>query len=171
MEGEQIAIVDKKNNLIGYESKLKCHTGAGILHKAIQVYLFNNKKELLLTKRSVKKLLWPGFWDASSSTHILKGENYEKAADRRILQELGIKTESKKLFTFTYHALYEDIGAEREICALLVAQINGQLNIDANEVSEHRWISLDELQKDIIENSNIYCPWLKISLERYLAEV
>ena len=61
-ESEELILVDRDDNETGYRSKAECHDGAGLLHRAFSVFLFNPAGELLLQQRADGKRLWPGFW-------------------------------------------------------------------------------------------------------------
>ena len=61
-DDEKLILVDKNDNVLGYKSKVECHENDGILHRAFSIFIFNNKNQLLLQKRSDQKLLWPLFW-------------------------------------------------------------------------------------------------------------
>ncbi|MFT7184627.1 MAG: isopentenyl-diphosphate delta-isomerase [Oceanicoccus sp.] len=50
----QVILVDKNNNEIGTEEKLKAHV-EGKLHRAFSVFIFNSKNELLLQQRAKEK--------------------------------------------------------------------------------------------------------------------
>ena len=69
---EQIVIVDEHDRVLGEEDKEKCHDGEGILHRAFLAMVFNRAGELLLTRRSGRKRLWPGFWDGSVASHVFE---------------------------------------------------------------------------------------------------
>lgn len=162
-----IAVVDENDNVIGYENKEKCHLNDGILHRAFLLMFFNDKNELLLTKRSELKKLWPGFWDGSVASHARKNETYEEAAKRRLKEELGIKADVKKVLKFRYFAKYFG-NAENEICALLICRHDGKINLNKKEISEGKFIELDELKENIIKEPEKFTPWLKIALNEFL---
>lgn len=164
---KKLIIINNKNEVIGIETKEKCHAGEGILHKAIAVFIFNYKDQLLLTKRSKFKNLWPGFWDTSVATHIYPNETSEKSGKRRLFQELGIRYKPKFLFKFQYKAKYKNIGSENEICDILVGRYNGEIKPNPKEIGDYRWVSLDKLRRDISRNPNQYTPWLKIAFRHF----
>lgn len=164
-----IVLVDEKDKEIGIEEKEKAHQGKGKLHRAIATFLFNEKGELLITKRSKFKKLWPNYWDASCCTHNKKGENYVEAGERRLPEELGIKCKLKFLLKFKYLAKYKNIGVESELCALLIGKLKKlKLKPNPKEVGDFKWIKIKDLQKDIKNNPRKYTPWLKIALRKYL---
>ena len=41
--------------------------------------------------------------------------------------------------------------------------------MNPDEVADFKWISIDDLQKDIVSNPDTYTQWFKIILENYLS--
>ncbi|MCL5094008.1 MAG: isopentenyl-diphosphate Delta-isomerase [Patescibacteria group bacterium] len=163
---EQVVLVDKDDKEIGLEEKEKAHLGEGKLHRAFSIFIFNPKKELLITKRSSQKMLWPLFWDSACASHPLKGESQEKAGERRLKEELGFTCKLKEVDRFEYHALYEDIGSEYEICSVLIGFYDRNININPDEVAEYKWVDLKWINQEISSNKDKYTPWLIIAIER-----
>ncbi|TRZ83490.1 isopentenyl-diphosphate Delta-isomerase [bacterium] len=162
-----LILVDKEDNILGCEEKAKCHLGKGLTHRAFSIFVFNDKKEVLIQKRAKGKMLWPGFWANACCSHPRKGENYKKAAKRRLKEEMGINTNLKSVFKFYYQAKYENIGSENELCAVLVGRHGGdKINPHPEEVEEWKWIGVKELKEDIKNNPDIYVPWFKIEMEK-----
>jgi isopentenyl-diphosphate delta-isomerase len=166
-EKQQIVIVDENDNFIGEEEKEKCHDGNGILHRGFLVMVFNKTGELLLTQRSERKKLWPGFWDGTIASHVVKGEDYIQASKRRLAQEIGLITNNVKyLFKFRYYIRYKNIGAENEICG--VTMVDGidtdKIFPDSKEISDIKFISTRVLIDDFRKNENKYTPWLILAV-------
>lgn len=169
--GQKVVIVNEKDEKIGLEDREIAHEGEGILHRAIAILLFDKEGKILLAKRSQEKKLWPGFWDASCCTHPLDGEDYIKAGERRLPEELGIECNNLEYLTkFQYQAKYKDVGSENELCALLVGRCENEIkfNLNPKEVEEIRWISPEDLKKEIEESPDEFTPWLKIAFREYL---
>lgn len=169
---QQILIVDEQDNVIGEGDKEKCHDGSGILHRAFLAMVFNGAGELYLTRRSGKKRLWPGFWDGTVASHVLRGEDYEQASRRRLAEEIGLTTgDVTYLFKFQYRVGYMDIGAENEICAVTATKsVEAAMLIpDPEEISEIKVIDLQSLVRDMQVNGHIYAPWLVLAVE-HMAE-
>lgn len=162
---DPVVLVDENDREIGIGSKLKCHLGKGRLHRAFSVFLFNSSGQLLLQKRSTKKTLWPLFWSNSVCSHPLPGEGYEKAASRRLVEEVGIEAEAQFLYKFVYSAKYKEIGAENEVCAVLAARSDLEPKPNHDEIIDYRWVERDELLKEVEENPKIYTPWFKMEAE------
>ena len=90
MAEEYIILVDKNDNPIGLEEKVKCHLPNGKLHRAFTALLFDKQSNLVLTKRSTSKMLWPGDWDGTVASHPRESETYVSSAERRMPEEVGI---------------------------------------------------------------------------------
>ena len=121
---EYVILVDENDNPIGKEEKVKCHLPNGKLHRAFTALIFNNEGKLLLTKRSDKKMLWPGYWDGTVASHPRESETYVSSAERRMPEEIGIDCKMNYVNKFEYHVPYKDIGSENEICGTLIGTIN-----------------------------------------------
>lgn len=163
---EKLLLVNPKDKIIGKETKEKCHKGRGILHRAFSILILNKKNQILLSKRSKFKTLWPLFWDNTCSSHPPKNESYEKAGQKRLKKEFGFNCSLKLIDKFRYQASYKHIGSENELCALLVGEYDKeQIKPNPREITDWKWINLEDFQKDIKKNPQRYTPWLKIDLE------
>jgi len=168
---EILILVDEKDNIIGFDTKENCHLGEGKLHRGFVVFLFDDKKDLLIQKRSEKKPLYNGYWDVSVASHPLKKkdgiETYEEAGRRRLKEELGIieDVSLKRVLDYVYHAPYGKYS-EREFCVLLVGTYDGEIFPNRDEISEHKHIPIKELEEEIEEKT--YTPWFKIAFKKFL---
>ena len=163
---EKLILVNEKDEVIGFEEKVKCHLNKGILHRAFTTFLLNSKGKVLIQKRSKSKMLWPLCWETSCSSHPRENETYEESGQRRLKEELGIDTVLKIADKFTYHSFYKDVGAEHEICATLIGKYDHEIDFNTDEIADVKWIEIDELKEKLNKNSKDYAPWLGIALER-----
>jgi len=167
MQQDTLILVDEQDNILGYEEKIKAHLGDGKKHRAFSIFIFDEKNQLLIQKRAKGKMLWPGFWANSCCSHPRKGESYEKAADRRLKEELGIETKLSYKFRFSYKAKYQDVGSENELCLVFFGKYRGEeIKANPEEIEEWKWVDIRDLKQDIKNNPNIYAPWFKMEMER-----
>ncbi len=166
MADEYVILVDENDNPIGKEEKVKCHLPNGKLHRAFTALIFDKEGRLSITRRSHSKMLWPGDWDGTVASHPREGETYVSSAERRMPEEIGISCKFDYLMKFEYHVPYKDVGSENEICGTLLGVIDNstKLNLVEDEISEAKWITADELIKELQEKPEIYCPWMIIAL-------
>jgi isopentenyl-diphosphate Delta-isomerase len=163
---EYLILVDKNDNQIGTEEKVKCHLPNGKLHRAFTIFLFNKEGKLLLTKRSPSKMLWPGDWDGTVASHPRQSENYISSAERRLPEELGVTCKLDYLYKFEYHVPYKNIGSENEICGTLIGILDdaSKIKLVEGEISDIKWVTLEEILREIKITPNIFCPWLLVAL-------
>ncbi len=167
MSEEYLVLVDKNDNPIGKEEKVKCHLPNGILHRAFTALIFDKEGRLILTKRANEKMLWPGDWDGTVASHPRESETYVSSGERRMPEELGIHCNLDYLFKFEYHVPYKDIGSENEICGTLIGIIDDSSACKKieGEIDEIKLITPNELLAELNEKPEIYCPWMILALE------
>jgi len=164
-DDEKLILVDEFDCAIGFSDKKKCHQLAGTLHRAFSIFLFNEQNQVLIHKRSQFKNLWPKYWSNSCCSHPRKGETLEVATKRRLLEELGMRCTLEFMYKFIYKASYKSIGTEHELCHVYFAKTLQNPIPNPNEISDIKWIGIDELSSDISDNPEIYTPWLKLEWE------
>lgn len=91
---EIFIVVDKNDKITSYQPRSVCHKER-LLHRTVAVIVFNDQGEVLLQKRSMNVDTTPGLYTLSATGHVSKGESYEQAAEKELLEELGIKSKIK----------------------------------------------------------------------------
>ena|ERR1700722_5709720 len=159
-ESESLILVDEADREIGHLSKLRCHEGRGVLHRAFSVLIFNRRGELLLQQRAASKPLWPLYWSNSCCSHPRRSETMEAAVHRRVQEELGLRCALRFLFKFQYQAQFETVGAENEICSVYIGRCSEPVRFDHSEILATRWISPEALQIELTASgSAMFTPW------------
>jgi isopentenyl-diphosphate Delta-isomerase len=165
MQEEQVVLVNENDAIEGLMGKTEAHE-KGLLHRAISIVVFNEKREMLIQQRSFEKYHWKGIWSNTVCTHPRNGETYQQAAERRLFEELGFNTELKEIFHFIYKAKDEESGlTEHELDHVFVGEYNGHIPFNTAEVNAIRWISIDDLLSEIEEKPETYSFWFKIILK------
>jgi len=165
---EMLVVVDDNDKEIGIDTREHCHLGKGRRHRAYVVFLFHSGK-LLLQQRSRLKTLWPGAWDVSFTSHVYPGETYEQAARRKGTQELAATFGSvQDVYSFVYFAP-QGKYAENEFCKLLVADFDGKVKPNPDEIMAVRWTTVEDLRADLRKRPDIYTPWLKLAFDGFIA--
>ena len=167
---EIIICVDKNDKEIGFIEKMDAHI-RGILHRAISVFIFNDNKELLLQKRFSGKYHSPSLWTNTCCTHPNKGEKTKDAANRRLKEEMGFSTDIDEVFSFIYYVKFDNELIELEFDHVFFGKYNGSINFNTNEVENYKWISLNELKKDIKLNPQIYTFWFIYIMNNHINEI
>jgi isopentenyl-diphosphate delta-isomerase type 1 len=93
MQGEAkeefLEVVDEKNQVIGIAGRKEIHE-KGLRHRSVHIFIFNNRGDLYLQKRSPFKDQYPEHWDTSAAGHTDPGESAIEAAQRELEEELGL---------------------------------------------------------------------------------
>jgi 16S rRNA (adenine1518-N6/adenine1519-N6)-dimethyltransferase len=89
---ERFPVVDSQDRLLGDAPRAEVH-GNNLRHRAVHILIFNRSGELFLQKRSRWKDRHPCLWDSSTAGHVDAGEDYDAAANRELLEELGVSAE------------------------------------------------------------------------------
>ena len=163
---EQVVLVSEKDEILGVMAKMQAHEN-GILHRAFSVFLFNDQGEMLLQKRASGKYHSPNQWTNAVCSHPRLEETYLEAAKRRLREELGIETALTPKFNFIYKA---DVGQnlwEHELDHVFTGNFQGNFKLNEDEVSEVRYISMEELDREMTENPGNFTQWFKIILKEY----
>jgi isopentenyl-diphosphate delta-isomerase len=140
--------------------KLKAHR-YGLLHRAVSIFIFNDRSELLLQRRSSSKYHSRGKWTNTCCTHPLPEETPLRTAQRRLVEEMGLVAELLEIFTFIYQA---DVGEgliENEFDHVFYGISNQDPIPNPVEVSDWEWIQIENLKNELIRNPEKYTPWLR----------
>ncbi|MBS3051403.1 MAG: isopentenyl-diphosphate Delta-isomerase [Candidatus Aenigmarchaeota archaeon] len=168
---EEVILVDSEDNEVGLKEKFETHRNPVPLHRAFSVFVLNNKDQLLITKRSLHKKTWPGFWSNTCCSHPRSGEPVELAGQRRVEEELGFACKPDFLFKFEYSAKYDDEWGENELDHVFVGYYDGPVKPNEDEIDEFKWIDLGELRADMEKNPGKYTPWFKLCFRRFLYHI
>ncbi|MDG6985451.1 MAG: isopentenyl-diphosphate Delta-isomerase [Nitrososphaerota archaeon] len=164
---ETLILVDDDDNQIGTDTRENCHAGRGKRHRAYTALIFHDGK-LLLQRRSSKKLLWPGAWDVSFTSHVYPGETYQGAASRRAVEELNAKVGAlTDVHSFVYFAP-QGANAENEFCRVLVGDFDGKITPNREEMMEVKWAKVGDVASDLKAHPDSYTPWFILSFEGFL---
>lgn len=162
---EKVILVDKKDNELALMEKMEAHE-KGLLHRAISVFIFNSKNEMLLQRRALNKYHSPGVWSNTACTHPRKNEFPIIAATRRLKEEMGMESSIKFAFKFIYKANLEFDLIEHELDHVFVGICDELPKINESEVCDYKYISEKDLDLDIMRNSSKYSEWFKICYKK-----
>ena len=160
---DKVILVDKNDNEIGTEEKLKTHQ-EGKLHRAFSIFIFNSSDQLLIQKRVQTKYHSGGLWSNTCCSHPKPGEDILSAAHLRLKEEMGFDCDLKEIGNFIYQKKFSNGLTEYEYDHILIGYSNIRPNINKKEVEDWKWIDPDKLKNDVEKNPEEYTYWLKISL-------
>ncbi|QSL66352.1 hypothetical protein MERGE_000730 [Pneumocystis wakefieldiae] len=188
--GETCILVNEEDEIIGFETKKKCHLlrniKEGMLHRAFSVFLFNENGLLLLQKRANEKITFPGLWTNTCCSHPLyihleygrtseeSIEGVKRAAQRKLHHELGISANQVPLEKFSYltkiqySAQSDEVWGENEIDYILFIQANVDLNLNTNEVETARYVRQIDLREMLTSKDFKFTPWFQLICRSFM---
>ena len=166
MSEEKVILVDKNDNQVGLMPKLEAHE-KGLLHRAFSIFVFNSRYELLLQKRASSKYHSGGLWTNTCCSHPREGEDTLDAANRRLDEEMGIKTSLRKVYDFIYKAELDNQLTEYEFDHVFYGVCDRDPKLNKDEAEDFKWIDMETLNNDIIKNEDNYTVWFKIAFEYF----
>ena len=165
---ERVVLLDNDGKVVGEADKATVHTTETPLHLAFSCHVFDEQSRLLVTRRALTKLTWPGVWTNSFCGHPAPGEATEQAIARRASDELGITVRSIELVLpdFRYRAIDASGIVENEICPVYRAISTDAVNANPSEVSEWEWVDPASLTAAASAAPYAFSPWLVWQLEQ-----
>ena len=161
----QVVLVDEQDHELGTMDKMEVHY-KGILHRAFSIFILNNRGEMLLQQRSAKKYHSGGLWTNACCSHPMQDDTIEKAALKRLQEEMGFTTLIKKAFTFTYRADVGDGLTEHEYDHVFTGIYNGTIVPAEAEVQDFCYMSLPAIASAIASHPHKYTQWFKIAFPK-----
>ena len=166
MSMENVILVDEKDNQVGLMPKLEAHQ-KGLLHRAFSVFIFNSDYKLLLQKSASSKYHSGGLWTNTCCSHPRDGEDIIDAANRRLNEEMGIKTSLRKVFDFIYTAKLDNNLIENEFDHVFYGVYDIDPIINKDEAEDFKWVDMETLKNDIENNKDQYTVWFKIAFDYF----
>lgn len=144
-------------------AKAEVHSASTPLHLAFSCYLFDRVGRVLVTRRALSKLTWPGVWTNTVCGHPGPGEELRDAVARRARVELGLALDpadlSEVLPDFAYRAVDAGGIIENEVCPVFVGRTAADPAPAAEEVAQWRWVDWPELARAVSAAPWLVSPW------------
>lgn len=157
---EVFDVVDDHDHVIGQARRGKVHRDPALMHRSVQVLVFDHADRLLLQRRSQAKDLFPGYLCASASGHVAAGEGYAHTAEREVAEELGVS------LALTYIGkLIVRSSVETEMTAVFVARSDGPFSFHPTETEGGAFISQADLARGRAAGELPLTPALEAALE------
>jgi isopentenyl-diphosphate delta-isomerase len=165
MEIEKVILVNTNDEAIGSIEKMEAHEKA-LLHRAFSVFIFNSKNEFLIQQRAFTKYHSPGLWTNTCCSHPREGESAYEAANRRLVEEMGLSCKLEEIFSFIYKA---DVGQgliEHEYDHVFVGYTDLLPVINEKEVVNWKYMTIEKIRDDMKLNPQNYTVWFRIAFDR-----
>jgi 16S rRNA (adenine1518-N6/adenine1519-N6)-dimethyltransferase len=161
MSEEIFDVVDEHDRVVGQAPRSAVHARR-LLHRAVHIFVFNSRGELLLQKRSALKDEYPLCYTSSASGHLSAGESYETAASRELEEELGLAGELEWLAKFPAGP-----QTSQEHTVLYRTTSDAVPRIDPNEIDAISFHSLAEISEMIVRQPQTFSPCFVTLFEWY----
>lgn len=150
----RIPIVNEQDEVI--EFKEKDQTTGDEIRRIISLHVFNEKREILIAKRHKSKKIHPDVWGPSVAGTVEEGDTCDSLVIKEAQEEIGLENIKP---IFLKKRFYETKNNRRFVYVYYVI-VDSQMKftLQEDEVSEIRWISIQDLEKWVNENSEDFTP-------------
>ena len=164
MKEEWFPLVNEAGETIGKATRKECHSGSKLLHPVVHLHIFNDKGDLYLQKRSMRKDIQPGKWDTALGGHVDYGKQTGDALRREVREELGV---TNFIPTFIMRYVFES-AIEKELVNTFKTIYNGPFSPDPEELDEGKFWSLEEIESNL--GKGIFTPNFESEYKRLKKE-
>lgn len=167
MADELLDVVNDNDEVTGQEMRSVVHQ-QGLQHRGVHVFLFNEQGEMLIQKRSADRSNSPSLLDCSVSEHVKAGESYLEAAMRGLKEEMGVEGVEVSL----RGKIQMEYGFnDNEISEIYEGSLKGRsVQFDPGEIAEVKFMHLEKIRADIVDNKGQYCYWFVELMNWYFGQ-
>ena len=163
---ELLTLVNTRDEVTGSCEKALAHEKP-TLHRAFSVFLYSSRG-MLLQRRARSKYHCGGLWTNACCSHPRYGETLERSVPRRMEEELGLCPDVREIFSFTYCAKFADNLWEYEYDHVFLGYCDKEPALNPEEAEECRWVSFEDLRRELVECPEEFTPWFLIAAPRVL---
>ncbi len=164
----EVILVDEHDREVGFMEKMEAHN-KGLLHRAVSVFIFNKKGEMLLQQRANSKYHSGGLWSNACCSHPLPNESVSDTANRRLREEMGFDTDLQFAFSFIYKTVFENGLTEYEFDHVFAGIYDGVIKPDHAEVKDYCFMKMDAIEESLIQHQHKYTSWFSIAFPKIAA--
>ena len=169
---EYLETFSKNGKKTGKVEKRSIIHQRGFWHRVVHIWIYNNKGEILIQKRSLKKDVFPCKWDISAAGHIDVGESPIEAAIRETAEELGIILKERDLnyigklnISFLDNKNNVKDNEITYIFSHLTKLEIYNFKIDTSEISEIKYIKIGKLIEQLQDSKGAMYNFVPFSRE------
>ena len=147
-----MAWVDEHDRPLGGVSRVELRERR-LIGRGTYIFLFNSAGLLCVHRRTLSKVLYPGYWDVAAGGMVLEGEDYRLSAERELAEELGIV--DAELFEHAH--FFYDAPESRLWCMAYSAVSDAPLVLQPEEVLEARFLPLAQVLLSDLLRRHVRC--------------
>ncbi|MGF1708817.1 isopentenyl-diphosphate Delta-isomerase [Enterovibrio baiacu] len=162
----QVVLVTECGQQTGLADKMAAHE-QGLLHLAFSVMIYRETtkgREYLLQQRAQSKYHSGGLWTNTCCSHPMQGESFEKAATRRLNEELGIVAPLafEMGVSFCYRAELDNNLTEHELDQIILCKVDEvELVPNPEEIMDWRWWPQQEMSAAMAQSPEQFTAWFE----------
>ena len=162
VDSTRVVLLDDLGNRTGSAEKVGVHGAETPLHLGFSCHVLLDDGRLLVTRRALSKLTFPGVWTNAFCGHPAPGEEVVDAVHRHARDELGIRLADLRpeLADFRYRAVDANGVVEYEVCPVYVARAVGTPVINPSEVAEAAAAAPSDLGAALRATPWAFSAWL-----------
>jgi len=165
----KIIIVDTAGKVVGAE-EFDTALQQQLIRYIVRVFVFNAQGELFVQHRGATVKIWPNRWDSSAAGHVDPGETPLQAAVREMQEELGIEDGVLTKIKGYYEEEREGSIVLKAFTILYSSIWLQEIKTDGREVAGGRWVSLEQLEKEIKKSPREFSPGFVQALQQYIVQ-
>lgn len=136
-------VYDKKGRKTGALKEKEADYLPGEYHLAVEAWVFNRRREILIQQRSWHREILPGKWSLTTG-RIIAGEDSGQGCVRELKEELGMQVKQEDL-SFLRRIIREDPLIWDIYFTLQDVPVE-ELRLQKEEVIQARWVSFDQFR-------------------------
>ena len=144
---------------------------AGEFFLVVGVWIVNDKKEILITKRAPEKRFMPNRWE-NTAGHVRTGETGAQAMVRELAEETGIQARPDELILFATSKRPPYLGEEYILRKNVALE---EVRLQPGETSDVRWVSVETLEQmmesgEMATSLGIFDPEIRAAFKETLTQ-
>jgi len=171
---EMLECFDELGNIIESHTRQEIHGDlVKYWHGVVNIWLVNNQRQLLCSKRSETLKGNPGKWQTYFGGHVKNGATFKEAAIMELDEEVGLQVDEARLYLI-------DKGkneSSKHFYESYMYPFNGEvtdLNFNDGEITEVKWLSMEDYWQQKTTNPDNWCnncsPGSQEKIKQYTLE-